>query len=161
MKKILNFNSFTNVNEAYEEDPEYRIKKYFDELKKDIATWFESGSLSNQDVELYDTEMNTTNNLDKYMTVDFQDSTYYYQIIFIISLQEVSEDTLKECFIKVKRYDLETSELLKQSAQSVMVKDINEDKIIELMSDLDNENKEGSEGSSEGSSDEKSEEEIF
>lgn len=159
MKKILNFNSFKSINEAYEEDPEYRIKKYFNDLEKDIKTWFETGSLSLQDVELYDIEMNTTNNLDKYMTVDFQDENFYYQLIFIISLQEVNEDTLKECFIKVKRYDLETSDLLKQSAQSVMVKDINEDKIIELMSDLDNEKEEISEGGS--TQEEEPKEDIF
>ena len=83
--------------------------------------------------------MNTTNNVDKYLTFDFQDDNYYYQIMCIISLQEVTEETLKECFIKVKRYDIDTSELIKQIEKSVMVKDISEDKIAELISSLDDE----------------------
>lgn len=136
--KILKFETF-KINEAYEEDPEFRIKKYFIELEKDIRMWFEEGSFSLNDVQLYDIKTNTTNNLDKYLTFDFQDENFYYQIIVIVSLQEVSEDTLKECYIKIKRYDIETSELLKQSSESVMVEDLNEDKIIELIDNLDNE----------------------
>ena len=136
--KILKFETF-KLNEAYEEDPEFRIKKYFIELEKDIRMWFEEGSFSLNGVQLYDIKTNTTNNLDKYLTFDFQDENFYYQIIVIVSLQEVSEDTLKECYIKVKRYDIETSELLKQSSESVMVDDLNEDKIIELIDNLDNE----------------------
>lgn len=136
--KILKFETF-KINEAYEEDPEFRIKKYFIELEKDIRMWFEEGSFSLNSVQLYDIKTNTTNNLDKYLTFDFQDENFYYQIIVIVSLQEVSEDTLKECYIKVKRYDIETSELLKQSSESVMVDDLNEDKIIELIDNLDNE----------------------
>lgn len=137
--KILRYDNFKKMNEAYEEDPEFRIKKYFLELEKDIKKWFEEGSLSLNGVKLYDIKTNTTNNLDKYLTFDFQDEEFYYQIIIIVSLQEVTEDTLKECYVKVKRYDVETSELLKQSAQSLMVDELDEDKIIELIDDLDNE----------------------
>ena len=36
MKKILKFENFKKLNEAYEEDPEYRIKKYFVELETNI-----------------------------------------------------------------------------------------------------------------------------
>ena len=138
--KILKFETF-KINEAYEEDPEFRIKKYFIELEKDIRMWFEEGSFSLNDVQLYDIKTNTTNNLDKYLTFDFQDENFYYQIIVIVSLQEVTEDTLKECYIKVKRYS-ESSELLKQSSVSVMIKDLNEDKIIELIDNLDNDSDE-------------------
>ena len=35
--------------------------------------------------------------------MDFLDSEYYYQIIFIVTLQEVEEDVLDECYIKVKK----------------------------------------------------------
>lgn len=136
--KIIKFESF-KINEAYEEDPEFKIKKYFIELEKNIKNWFNEGSFSLSGVQLYDIKTNTTNNLDKYLTFDFQDEEFYYQIIIIISLQEVTEDTLKECYIKVKRYDAETSELIDQHSESVMVDDLNEDKIIELVNNLDNE----------------------
>ena len=153
MKKILKFDNFKRLNEAYEEDPEYRIKKYFDGLEKDIKKWFEEGVFSLDNVQLYDIKINTTNNLDKYLTFDFQDSYYYYQIMFIISLQEVTEDTLKECFIKVKRYDIETSELLKQKEESIMVEDLTGDIIAEMIANLDTEESEESEESEEESED--------
>lgn len=139
MKKILKFENFKKLNEAYEEDPEYRIKKYFVELETNIKKWFTEGGFAVKGVQLFDVKMNTTNNVDKYLTFDFQDDNYYYQIMCIISLQEVTEETLKECFIKVKRYDIDTSELIKQIEKSVMVKDISEDKIAELISSLDDE----------------------
>ena len=142
--KILKFETF-KLNEAYEEDPEFRIKKYFIELEENIRKWFEEGSFSLNDVQLYDIKTNTTNNLDKYLMFDFQDESYYYQIIVIVSLQEVTEDTLKECYVKVKRYETETSKLLKQTSESVMVEDLNEDKIIELIDNLDNEKESQSE----------------
>ena len=139
MANILKYNQFTRLNEAYEEDPEFRIKKYFDELKEKLYEWFNAGSLSNN-TELYDIKYNTTNNLDKYLTVDFKDDKYYYQIIFIISLQEVDVDNLNECYIKVKRYDEDSMKLLKQKNKSIMISNLDEDAILEIISNLDDEN---------------------
>lgn len=135
MKSILNYNNF--LNEKYMEDPEYRIKKFFTELQKNINFWFTEGSFSQQETELYDVKISSSAGIEKTLTFDFIDTQYYYQVIFIITLQEVEEDVLDECHIKVKRYDIDTSELLREIGKDVPVKEIDEDKILELFGELD------------------------
>ena len=137
MKKLLNFNSF--INEKYEEDPEFRIKKFFDELEKNIKFWFDEGSFAANDAQLYDIKQNTSNNIEKYLMFDFQDEEFYYQVIFVVTLQEVEEDTLDDCHITVKKYDAENSELLRQLSKDVDIKELDEDTILELFAKLDEE----------------------
>lgn len=135
MKKLLKFNTF--LNEKYVEDPEYRIRKFFDELEKNIKFWFSEGSFSVEGTELYDIVIETTNNIEKYLKVDFIDSNFYYQIIFIITLQEVEEEVLDECHIKLKRYDIETSELLREISEDIAIKELDEDAVLELFAKMD------------------------
>lgn len=137
MKKILNFEKF--LNEKYQDDPEYRIRKFFEELKKNIIYWFNEGSFSTQDAQLYDIKIETTDNMEKYLMFDFQDSEFYYQIIFIVTLQEVEEDNLDEVHIKLKRYDLESSNLLREVNKDIEIKELNEDVVLELFAKLDEE----------------------
>jgi len=135
MKKLLNFNTF--LNEKYIEDPEYRIRKFFDELEKNIKFWFSEGSFAVEGTELYDIVIETTNNIEKYLKVDFMDSNFYYQIIFIVTLQEVEEEVLDECHIKLKRYDIDTSELLREISEDVDIKTLSEDTVLELFAKMD------------------------
>ena len=135
MKKVLNYNKF--VNEKYMEDPEYRIRKFFEELKKNIKFWFEEGSFAANGAELIDIDIETTNNIEKYLKMDFIDSEFYYQIIFIVTLQEVEEENLDECHIKLKRYDLEQSELLREIGEDVDIKEVKEETVLELFAKMD------------------------
>jgi hypothetical protein len=135
MKKILGYNNF--LTEKYEEDPEFRIKKVLDELTKNINYWFKEGVFSANEAELFDINVDTSNNVEKYLIFDFQDNEYYYQVQVIITLQEVEEEQLDECYVKVKRYDIESSELLREYSEDVKLKNLNEDKIIQLISKLD------------------------
>ena len=135
MKKVLNYNKF--INEKYIEDPEYRIRKFFEELKKNIKFWFEEGSFAANGAELIDIDIETTNNIEKYLKMDFIDSEFYYQIIFIVTLQEVEEENLDECHIKLKRYDLEQSDLLREIGEDVDIKNINEETVLELFAKMD------------------------
>jgi len=134
MKKILNYDNF--LNEKYIEDPEYRIRKFFEELEKNIKFWFEEGSFS-IDTELFDIDIETTNNIEKYLKFDFQDENFYYQVIFIVTLQEVEEEVLDECHIKLKRYDIEGGELLREIGEDVAIKELSEDTVLELFGKMD------------------------
>jgi len=134
MKKILNYNNF--LSEKYQEDPEYRIRRFFEELEKNIKFWFSEGSLS-IDTELYDIDIETTNNIEKYLKFDFQDVNFYYQVIFVVTLQEVEEEVLDECHIKLKRYDIETGDLLREVDEDIDIKDLNEDTVLELFAKMD------------------------
>ena len=135
MKKILSFDKF--LNEKYLEDPEYRIRKFFEELEKNIKFWFDEGSFAANGAELIDIDIETTNNIEKYLKMDFIDSEFYYQIIFIVTLQEVEEENLDECHIKLKRYDLEQSDLLREIGEDVDIKDVNEETVLELFAKMD------------------------
>lgn len=140
MKIILNYSNFSKkIYEGYEEDPENKIKRFFVELEKNIRFWFDEGSFGANDAILYDIKVSTTNNVDKTLIFDFQDTEFYYQIIIIVTLQEVGEDSLSDCHIKVKKYDSESSELLREIGEDVMIKDLNEEKILEIISKLDEE----------------------
>jgi hypothetical protein len=134
--KIKRFNDF--LNEKYIETPEHRIKKFFDELTKNIKNWFSEGTFATNGSELADIQTSTLVDVDKYLMFDFNDNEYYYQVIIIISLEGVEEETLDTCHIKVKKYDND-GELIRTLGEDVDVVDLNEDKIIELFSKLDEE----------------------
>ena len=134
MKKLKNFKQY--ITEAYEENPEFRIQQFFEELKKNINQWFSEGSLS-QNSELVDIKISTLNAVEKNIMFDFlDDSEFYYQICIIIPLVAVGEEQLKDGFIKVKLYNQEEGKLLRTLSKDIEVKDINEDKILELISEL-------------------------
>lgn len=144
MKNILDFSKFNKIDENYEEDPEYQIKKFFNELTKNIHKWFDDGSFSGEDIMLYDIKINTTNNTDKYLTFDFQDSNFYYLVEIIITLKEVGEDSLQDCFVKIKRYGLENSTLLTEVDKNVIVDELDDEKIAEMIAEMDDEKKKSS-----------------
>lgn len=138
MKKIFKYSEF--LNEKYIEAPEYRIDVFFKELKKNITEWFTNGSLAANNAILGDINISELNNVDKNLIFDFDDDQYHYQVYVIISLQDVTEEELTDCYIKVKKY--EGDELLRTLGKDVDVRDINEDKILELFAELDEETSE-------------------
>jgi len=134
--KIKRFNDF--LNEKYMETPEHRIKKFFDELSKNINNWFTEGSFASNGSELADIQTSTLVDTDKYLMFDFNDNEFYYQVMIIMSLEGVEEETLDTCHIKVKKYD-NNGNLIRTLGEDIDVADLNEDKIIELFSKLDEE----------------------
>lgn len=134
MTKIYKFGEF--INEKYEENPEFRIKTFFDELSKNIKNWFTEGTLAANGSELADIKISTLNDKDKNLMFDFNDQDNYYQVIVIMSLEDVTEEELTSCYVKVKKYDND-GVLLRTLGEDVDVSDLNEDKIIELFSKME------------------------
>jgi hypothetical protein len=147
MSRVKKFNDFLNekypvglfINEKYEESPDFRIKSFFEELEKNIRNWFVEGTLAANGAELGKIERSLANAIDKNLIFEFSDEEFFYQVYVILSLQEVGEDELDECFVKVKKYDIETMTLLRSLGEDVKVSDLNEDKILELFSKMDEE----------------------
>ena len=137
MSRVLKFHAF--LNEKYEENPDFRIKSFFEELEKNIKDWFENGTFAANKVQLGEIKRSLADAIDKNLIFEFNDEEFFYQVIIILSLQEVEEDLLDECYIKIKKYDLADMTLLRSLADDVKVKDLNEDKILELISKLDEE----------------------
>jgi hypothetical protein len=137
MPRVLKFNAF--LNEKYDENPDFRIKQFFVELEKNIRNWFEEGTLAANGAELGKVERSLANAIDKNLIFEFNDQEFFYQVYVIVSLQELDEDILDECFVKVKKYELESMTLLRSLGEDVKVSELNEDKILELFSKLDEE----------------------
>lgn len=127
------------LEEKYEESPDFRIKSFFEELEKNIRNWFDEGTLGVNGAELGKIERSLSNAIDKNLIFEFNDEEFFYQVYVIVSLQEVGSDVLDECYVKVKKYDMETMTLLRSLAEDVKVSDLNEDKILELFAKLDEE----------------------
>jgi hypothetical protein len=137
MSRVKSFNEF--LNEKYEENPDYRIKQFFVELEKNIRNWFTEGTLGANGAELGKIERSLANAIDKNLIFEFSDTEFFYQVYVIVSLQEVGEEILDECFVKVKKYDIESMSLLRTLGEDVKCSDLNEDKILELFAKLDEE----------------------
>ena len=137
MSKILKFQAF--LYEKYEENPEFRIKSFFVELEKNIRDWFENGTFKANGAELGKIERSLSHATDKNLIFEFNDEDFFYQVYIIVSINDVGEDMLDECYVKVKKYDAVYMTLLRTLGEDVQVKDLNEDKILELFAKLDEE----------------------
>jgi hypothetical protein len=137
MSRVKSYQQF--INEKYEENPDFRIKSFFEELEKQIRQWFTDGQLGASGAELGKMERSLANAIDKNLIFEFNDDEYFYQVYVIVSLKEVGEEILDECYVKVKRYELESMTLLRTLAEDVQVSDLNEDKLVELIAKLDEE----------------------
>jgi hypothetical protein len=134
MKLKTKYSQF--VNEKYNESPDYSIKVYFDELESKIRKWFDSGVFASNKAELSDIKRSNLNEIEKCMIVDFTDNENYFQIYFILSLQDVGEESLDTCYVKVKKYETEEGHLLGELGDDVDANKLSEDKIITMLSSL-------------------------
>ncbi len=137
MAKIVKYKDF--INEKYEESPEFRIKSFFTELEKNIRDWFDEGTFAINGAVLGDIKRSLTHAIEKNLIFEFNDEEFYYQIYVIISIQDVSEDELDECYVKIKKYDVGSMKLLRSLGEDISVSDLNEDTILELIANLDDE----------------------
>lgn len=135
--RIYKYDDF--INEGYEETPEYRIKVFFKELEKNIRKWFEDGIFKANNAVLGKIERSLSHSINKDLIFEFTDEENYYQVYVIVSLKDVQEDKLDQCYVKVKKYDLESMTLLRSLGEDVNISELNEDKIIELFAKLDEE----------------------
>jgi hypothetical protein len=138
MSRVKKFQAF--LNEKYEENPEFRIKSFFVELEKNIRDWFDNGTLKANGAELGKIERSLTHATEKNLIFEFNDEEFFYQVYVIISITDVEEeDKLGACYVKVKKYDAADMTLLRSLGEDMDVSDLNEDKILELFSKLDEE----------------------
>jgi hypothetical protein len=97
-------------------------------------------------VRLESSEISKFSKLLDSLTVKFSDEKFTYTLIFMIELKEAlpkepekdfSSDDIEKCYIKFKKYDLDTFEVLGQITKNVEIKKIDENFIIDLKIELD------------------------
>lgn len=127
----------------YREDSDDTVLKpeELQRVKSDKMTFKDLG------VRLESSEVSKYSKLYDSLTVKFSDDQNTYTLIIMIDIKEaIPEDKekdfdpledVKKCYIKFKKYDLDTFEILGQVDKNVKVKDIDEDFIIDLKIEID------------------------
>ena len=137
-KKIDKMFNFEQTEEA---DDEMTIKKAkIGSNNKNNPTFKEFG------IRLESSEVSKNNNT---LTVKFSDDENTYALTISIDLAEVSKDLsdkqdqdfnindIKKCYLKFKKYDIETFEVIGQIDKNVEVKNIDEEYLINLKIEID------------------------
>lgn len=127
----------------YKEESEDQVLKP-EELKK-----VNSDNMSFKDlgVRLESSEISKYSKLYDSLTIKFTDDENTYTLIIMVDIKEaIPEDKekdfdpledIKNCYIKFKKYDLDTFDILGQLSKNVKIKDIDEDFIIDLKIEID------------------------
>lgn len=106
----------------------------------------EKMSFEDLGVRLESSEISKYSKMYDSLTVKFSDSRNTYTLILMIDLKEASPkdpakdftiDDIKKCYIKFKKYDLDTFEVIGQLSKNVEVKEIDEDFLIDLKLEID------------------------
>ena len=101
---------------------------------KDLGVQLESSEISKYS-KLYDS-----------LTIKFSDSNATYNMLLLIDLKDAmpkdptkdfSFEDIETCFIKFKKYDLDTFEVVGQMTKNVKIKDIDENFLVELKIEID------------------------
>ena len=136
-KKIDKMFNFEQTEEA---DDEMTIQKAKINSTKNNPTFKEFG------IRLESSEVSKNNNT---LTVKFSDDENTYALTISIDLAEVSKDLLdkqdkdfnindiKKCYLKFKKYDIETFEVIGQIDKNVEVKNIDEEYLVNLKIEID------------------------
>jgi transposase len=143
-RKIDIMFDFQRDSDTEEPKPEPKNKSV-NQAKKDSK---EKSKMNLKDlgVRLESSEISKYSKLYDSLTVKFSDDDATYSLILMIDLKEAlpkdatkdfSYEDIKKCYIKFKKYDLDTFEIIGQLTKNVEVKDINEDFLINLKIELD------------------------
>ena len=126
-------------DESQEEEKEQDIKS---------VNRKEKNKMSFQDlgVRLESSEVSKYSKTNDSLTVKFSDDSHTYTLIIMIDLKEAIPkdpqkdfdiDQIENCYIKFKKYDLDTFEVIGQITKNAEIKKIDEDFIINLKLELD------------------------
>ena len=97
-------------------------------------------------VTIDDSEVSRYSKTNDSLNITFSDSDYVYKLIILINIKEgIPEDKekdfsfkdVKNCFIKLKKYDINTYEIIGEISKNSKISKIDEEFLIELKIELD------------------------
>jgi hypothetical protein len=103
-------------------------------------------SLKDLNLELQTCEFSKYSKIFDNLRVKFNDDRFLYDLLVTIDLKDAvpkdpntdfSEEEIKDCQIKFKKYDADTFELLGELTKTAQIDDINEDLLVELKLEID------------------------
>jgi hypothetical protein len=147
-KKIDNMFEFQGEEKEEEvREPEKKPKfKSTKDAKEEGIGKEKSMTFKDLGVRLESSEISKYSKQYDNLTVKFSDDESTYNLYIMIELKEAlpkepdkdfSNDDIEKCYIKFKKYDLDTFEVIGQLTKNVKIKDINEEFLINLKIELD------------------------
>jgi hypothetical protein len=125
-----------------ENDDIKSIKKAKEDSKKKGSKM----KLSDLGVELESSEISKYSKTHDTLTIKFTDANATYALIISIEIKEgISKDPAKDftfedvenCFLKFKKYDIDTFEIIGQVTKNAKIEDIDEEFLVDLKIELD------------------------
>lgn len=132
-------NSLSDENEQQNPDEVKKIKK-ITKKSKDKMSFEDLG------IRLESSEISKYSKLHDSLTVKFSDDKNTYTLILMIDSKDAmpkdpskdfSIDDIEKCYIKFKKYDLDTFDVIGQISKNVEVKKIDEEFLIDLKIEID------------------------
>lgn len=146
-KKIEKMFEFEGQQDDSMGEPEQKPKnKSVKAAKEEGAGKEKSMTFKDLGVRLESAEISKYSKQYDNLTVKFSDDEATYNLFIMIELKEAipkepdtdfSIDDIEKCYIKFKKYDLDSFDVIGQIAKNVNIKDINEEFLINLKIELD------------------------
>lgn len=146
-KKIEKMFEFEGQEEDSMGEPEAKPKnKSVKAAKEEGISKDKSMTFKDLGVRLESAEISKYSKQYDNLTVKFSDDEATYNLFIMIELKEAmpkepdadfSIDDIEKCYIKFKKYDLDTFDVIGQITKNVNIKDINEEFLINLKIELD------------------------
>lgn len=137
IERMFEFQEEDVTDEVKEKTPIQAKKDFKDKSKltfEDLGLRLESNEISKYS-KLYDS-----------LTVKFSDDRFMYTMIIMVDLKEAlptdpnkdfSIEDIKNCYVKFKKYDVNSFDIIGQISKNVEIKKLDENFIIELKLELD------------------------
>ncbi len=139
-KKIDNMFEYQEGEKEQESEEGKSIKDAKSDSKEKSMTFKDLGvRIESSEISKYSKQYDNLN-------VKFSDDEATYNLYIMIELKEAipkepdkdfSTDDIEKCYIKFKKYNLDTFEVIGQITKNVKIKDINEEFLINLKIELD------------------------
>lgn len=163
--RVIKFNQFISVNENVHDTPEEYVKLALMKIKNKIEKLF-SGQINANDVEkmsdrknredgknfsdlgleLQSSEMSRFSKTLDNVKFKYTDEKYLYDLTISIALEEAvpddtekdfSDDDIKNCNVKFKKYDQDNFNLIGQITKTVKIEEVNDNLLLSLKIELD------------------------
>ncbi|CAG7581346.1 MAG: hypothetical protein SLAVMIC_00796 [uncultured marine phage] len=131
-------------------EPSGEVTANSDDIDKKVSS--EGMTFQDLGMRIESAELSTQTKTHQNLEIKFsdEDQTYYYTLLVRIDLkqatgdnveegEEVTSDTIKRCFIKFKKYQVEGFELMGELTKNIDIDELDEDFLINLKIELDEE----------------------
>jgi len=134
MKNIKKYNEF--VNEAFEDNIDYRIGLLFDEIMKRIKIWIKEGRLKKYELQYADKDDKGLG-LRRGMSIKFSNQEYLWDIAITVEVEEAIDNKVEEFFLKIKKYTQSNQKLVKTFMDTVKLKKLTPEFLIDTMEKME------------------------